>query len=147
MSENSEGKKNLTQFWKQLKAEKLQDLMNFLLKYEKYVLGLVLWHIKHCRLLMSNSFLYILAVLFQTIQFIISTQFQCKNSSISNKSISIDRILSGATTLGQSAPGSDGNEEVLRIPRSSRITETSRSNCLVSNLGYLLGESYPSAEI
>ena len=46
-------------------------------------------------------------VLFQTIKFSISTQF----SSIS----SIDRTLSGATTLKQSRPESDGNKEVLRI--------------------------------
>ena len=46
--------------------------------------------------------------LFQTIQFSISTQF----SSI----WPIDRTLSGATTPGQSRPGSDGNEGVLYIP-------------------------------
>ena len=28
----------------------------------------------------------------------------------------IDKALSGAPTLGQSGPGSDGNEEVLCIP-------------------------------
>ena len=48
-------------------------------------------------------------ILFQTIQFIISTQF----SSI----WSIDRILSDATTLGQNGPGSNGNEGVLYIPQ------------------------------
>ena len=32
--------------------------------------------------------------------------------------------LSGATTLGQSGPGSDGNKGVLRIPQSICITET-----------------------
>ena len=43
--------------------------------------------------------------------------------------------LSGATTLGQRGPGSNGNERVLCIPQSSSIT------------GHLLGEgSYPSAE-
>ena len=47
------------------------------------------------------------AVLFQTIQFSISTQF----SSI----WLIDWTLSGATTPGQSGPGSDGNEGVLQI--------------------------------
>ena len=47
-------------------------------------------------------------VLFQTIQFIISIQF----SSI----WPIDRTLSSATIPGQSGPGSDGNEGVLRIP-------------------------------
>ena len=34
---------------------------------------------------------------------------------------SIDRTLSGATTLGQSEPGSDGNEEVLRIPQTPAL--------------------------
>ena len=40
--------------------------------------------------------------------------------------------LSGATTPGQSGPGSDGNERVLGIPRSSSITGTSLSDCSVS---------------
>ena len=44
----------------------------------------------------------------------------------------IDRTLSGATTPGQSGPGSDGNEGVLRIPQSSSITEASPSDYLVS---------------
>ena len=51
---------------------------------------------------------------FQTIQFNLSAQF----SSI----WTIDRTLSGATTPGQSGPGSDGNEGVLHIPQSSSIT-------------------------
>ena len=51
----------------------------------------------------------------------------------------IDRVLSGATALGQSRPGSDGNEGVLRMPLNSSITETLPSYCLVSYLGYLLG--------
>ena len=63
-------------------------------------------------------------VLFQTIQFSISTQF----SSI----WPIDRTLPGATTPGQSGPGSDGNQGVLCIPQSSSITGTSPSDCLVS---------------
>ena len=36
----------------------------------------------------------------------------------------IDGTLTGATTLGQSGPGSNGNEGVLHIPQSS-ITGTS----------------------
>ena len=40
--------------------------------------------------------------------------------------------LSGATTPGQSGPGSDGNEGVLRIPQSSSIAGTSPSDCLGS---------------
>ena len=75
---------------------------------------------------------------FQTIQFCISTQF----SSI----WSIDRTLSGATTLSQSWPGSDGNEGVLCIPQSSSITGTSPSDCLVLYSEHLLGEFYPSTE-
>ena len=42
------------------------------------------------------------------------------------------RPLSGATTAGQSGPGSDGNEGVLHIPQSSSTTGTSPSDCLVS---------------
>ena len=40
-------------------------------------------------------------------------------------------LLSGATIPGQSGPGSDGNEGVLRIPQSSSITGASLSDCLV----------------
>ena len=59
----------------------------------------------------------------------------------------IDRALSGATIPGQSGPGSNGNEGVLRIPESSSISGTSPSDCLVSYLGHSLrGGSYPSAE-
>ena len=50
-------------------------------------------------------------------------------------------------TPGQSGPGSNANEEVLCIPQSSSITETSPSDCLVSYPGHSLGESYPSAEM
>ena len=69
-------------------------------------------------------------VLYQTIQFSISTQF----ISIWR----IDRALSDATTLGQSGPGSDGNKGVLRIPQSSSITGTSLSDCLEWYPGHLL---------
>ena len=44
----------------------------------------------------------------------------------------MDRALSDATTPGQSGPGSNGNEGVLRIPQSPSITGTSPSDCLVS---------------
>ena len=59
----------------------------------------------------------------------------------------IDGTLSGATTPGQSGAGSDGTEEVLCISQSSCITGASPSDCLVSNPGYSLGVSYPSAEM
>ena len=63
------------------------------------------------------------------------------NSSI----CSIDRTLSGTTSLGQNRPGS--NEVILHIPQSSSITRASLSDCLVSYLGHSLGESNPSAEM
>ena len=63
-------------------------------------------------------------VLFKAIQFNISTQFRV---------LSMGEIeLSGATIPGQSGPGNDGNESVLRIPPNSSITGTSLSDCLVS---------------
>ena len=56
--------------------------------------------------------------------------------------------LSGATTPGQSGPGSNGNEEVLHISQSSSITGTSPSDCLglypENRFG---GGSYPSEEM
>ena len=78
-------------------------------------------------------------VLFQIIQFSISTQFSSNQPK--------DRALSGATTPGQSRPGSDGNEGVHRIRQSPSITVTSPSDCLVSYPGHSLGESYPTAEM
>ena len=57
--------------------------------------------------------------LFQMIHFSISTLF----SSIQP----IDRTLSGASTLGQSRPGSDDNNEVL----CSSITGISLSDCVI----------------
>ena len=59
----------------------------------------------------------------------------------------IDRTLSGATTLDQSEPGSDGNDGVLRIPQSSSITGASPLDCLMSYPGLYLGESYTFAEM
>ena len=47
--------------------------------------------------------------------------------------------LSGATTLGKSRPGSDGNESVLRTLQSFSITGNSPSNSLVSYQGHSLG--------
>ena len=67
---------------------------------------------------------------------------------MSNSSIwPIDRTLSGATTPGQSRPGSDSNEGVLHIPQIFSITEASLSDCLVSYQGHSLLESYLSAEM
>ena len=47
---------------------------------------------------------------YKTILFSIRTQF--------SSFWPIDKSLSGATTPGQSGPGSDCNEEVVRIPQS-----------------------------
>ena len=77
-------------------------------------------------------------VLFQVIQFNISTQF--------NSIWPIERILSGATTLGQIGPGSDGNEGVLYIPpKLQHYWKISiRLFSVISRT--LVGGSYPSAE-
>ena len=61
------------------------------------------------------------AVIFQTIQLSISTQF----SSIRP----IDRALSGTTTPGKSGPGNDGNEGGIYIPQNSSIIGISPSDC------------------
>ena len=90
----------------------------------------------------STQFQFQNTVLFQMIQFIISTVsmleivlFQAIQFSISTQfssNWSIDWTLSGATIPGQSGPGSDCNEGVLHIPQSPSITETSQSDYLVS---------------
>ena len=77
-------------------------------------------------------------VLFQTLQFGISSQFR--------SFLSIDLTLSAATTSDQSGPRSDCNERVVLIAQSFSITGTSLSDCLVSYAGHLLGETYLSAE-
>ena len=41
----------------------------------------------------------------------------------------IDKNVSGAATSGQSGPGSDGNDGVLRIPQSRIITGASPWDC------------------
>ena len=92
-----------------------------------------------------QSFVYkqlnVKAVLLQTIQISIRTLL----SSIGPR----DRILSDATTPGQSGPGSNGNKGILCIPQSSSITGASPLDYLVSYLGHSLrgGGSYHSAKI
>ena len=68
--------------------------------------------------------------LFEAVQFRISTYF----SSI----CPLDWTLSDATTLGHSGPGSDGNEDVLRISPSSSTNRTSPSDWLEPYLGHPL---------
>ena len=63
---------------------------------------------------------------------------------MSNSSIwLLDKTLSGATTLGQSRPGSEGNEGVLHISQSSWAGALS-SDCLMSYPGHSLEEFYSS---
>ena len=106
-------------------------------------------------------------VLFQIIQLSISTQFKCKYGLIVKTflfqdiyfiqiiqfSISMllilfnpDSALSGATTLGQSRPGSDDNEGVFRIPQSSSTAGTSPSYCLVLYPGHSFGRGLTSLQ-
>ena len=84
----------------------------------------------------QHTELNVKTVLFQIIQFSISTQFKYKNSKLSKPRFSsispIDRTLSVATTHGQSGPGSDGNKGVFRNPQSSNIIATEPSDYLVS---------------
>ena len=82
-------------------------------------------------------------VLFLTIQFSMITL------DVKQFYLPIDRTLSGATTPGQSGPGSEDNEGALRILQSSSITGESLSNCLMSSRGHSFGEvgSHPSVEI
>ena len=58
----------------------------------------------------------------------------------------MNRILSGATTQGQSGPLSIGNKELFCIPQSSSIAGTSPSDCLISYVVHLM-DSYSFAEI
>ena len=76
-------------------------------------------------------------VIFQTIQFNISTQF----SSV----WPIEKTVSGATTPVQSGLGRNGNKGVLHIPKSSSIAWALPSDCLVTYTGHSLGEFYFSA--
>ena len=94
--------------------------------------GLLLWYFNRCRLFNAKSIL-------RTIQFSISTLF----SSI----WPIDRTYSGATASDQSEPGSDVDKGVLRISQDSSITEASSLDCLESDRGHSLGESYPSIDM
>ena len=59
----------------------------------------------------------------------------------------IDKTLSGATTPGQSRPGSEGNKEVLRIPQSSSNTWSLSIRLFRVISGHSLGESYLFAEM
>ena len=119
--------------------------------------GWVLWLINLCRLVNAKAvYMPKKSVLFQTIQFSMSTQFNCQKPilfqaiqfsqtflfqtiqfSISMQFSSvwpIDRTLFGATTLGRNRPESDESEELLRIPQSSSITGNLPSDCFVPHI-------------
>ena len=71
--------------------------------------------------------------------------FQC-HKWLKNSICPIDGTLKGTTSLGQSGPGSNGNEGVHNIPQSSRI-RASPSDSLVSYPGHSLEGSYPSIKM
>ena len=83
--------------------------------------------------LMPNPFLYKKTVAFQTIQFSVSIYsitktvpfqtIQFSTSTVFSSIWPIDRSLSGATTLGQSGPGSDGNEGYSIFPKAPALLE------------------------
>ena len=89
-----------------------------------------------------QSFVYtqlnVKTVLFQTIQFSISTQFSFIWP--------IDRTISRATTPSQNGLGSDGNKGEQRIPQTFNVTEVSLSDYLALYLRHLLARAYPFAE-
>ena len=95
-------------------------------------------------------------IIFDTIQFSVSIVSMSKHFYFKKFCLAkiqfvsfwpTDRTVSDATTRSQSGSRNDDNEEVLRIPQSSSITVTSRSDCFVLYLGYSLVGSYPSAEM
>ena len=61
----------------------------------------------------------------------------------------MDRVLSGATTLGQSWPGSNDNEGVLRIPQKPQHywNLTIRLFSVIYRTLIGGGRSYPVAEV
>ena len=111
---------------------------------------------------MPNPFLYTETVLFQTIQFSISTYFSFTQLNVQNTSFQttqfsviiqfssiwpIDRTPSGVTTTDWSGPRSGSNEEELWIPKIFICTEAPPSDGLVSYPRSSLEVSYPSVEM
>ena len=84
---------------------------------------------------MSKTFL------FQAIQFSQTVLIQTIQFSISMQLVLFNPLI--RPYLGQSGPGSNGNEGVLHIPQSSSITGTSPSDCLVLYPGHSLGVVLP----
>ena len=101
--------------------------------------GLFLWHINHCWLFNAKSIFIYKIVLFQTIQFSISTQ-------VSSVWLIVLFDPSGATTTDQRGSGGDVREGLLRILQSSSITVTSPSDCLVSYPKHSLGRGLSSQQ-
>ena len=71
-------------------------------------------------------------VLFQAIQFSISTHF--------NSICSIDRILSGATIPGKNRPGAMAEKGYSAFPKAPTLMEPHHQNVLVSYTGHSLRE-------
>ena len=78
-------------------------------------------------------------ILFQTIHFSISAQF----SSI----WTIDKTLSGATTLGQSGPESEGNKGYSTFPKALALLEPQHKIISVISRTLIGWGSYSSAEM
>ena len=104
---------------------------------------------KYCYVLLTiqlNTKLYDKQFYFK--QFNLACHLFALSLNIKQFYLTIDRTLSGASTLDQSGPGSNGNKELLCIPQSSSITGASQLNCLMSYPGLLLaGRSYPSPKM
>ena len=93
------------------------------------LIGLVLWHINHCRLFNANPFYTYKQFYFKQFSLAWVYSLVLCDSQIE---------LLGGATLCQRRPESDGNKEVLRIPQSSSIIGVLPSYCLVSYPGHLL---------
>ena len=109
-------------------------------KYSIRIYSFICTQLKLFRVLLcitNNSIIYqsfVYTVLFLKIQFKISHFFEL-SSNVQQFIWSRDNTLSSDTTPGQSRPGRDDSEGVLRIPQSSCITWASPLDCLLSYLG------------
>ena len=79
-----------------------------------WLAGWVLWHINLCRLFNAKS-IFMQIVLFQTIQFSMSTQFNCQNISISSYSVYSNRANSVVSILNKSKNFNLSKIFVLRV--------------------------------
>ena len=96
-----------------------------------------------CTKLNGSKYFYVISIIqlrhtlkeFQVL--LLNTNNSIKHKSFVCTQFKCQTVLSGATTPGQSGPGSNSNEGVFHISRSSR-TEASSLDCLMSSTGYSL---------